>query len=312
MKIPPAPIPDGVLLVNKPEGCTSFSVVKKIKPWVAPLKVGHTGTLDPMATGLLPLCLGEATKLIPFLSSAPKRYLADIRLGTGTDTYDRDGQEVSRSPVPDLESALLLDCLNSFTGEIQQVPPMYSALRHRGKRMYELAREGIEVERRPRTITIERLVLTGWGPDWLELDVTCSPGTYIRSLAADIAEKLETVGHLAALTRTETDGWKVAQAHELENLRREQLSQIVIPLEAVLSRFERVDVDDVIGMRLQQGQRLSIAELRSLRVEPAKTNKIMWFRPIAGRPLILARLSPLGEDQIPKMEILRVLFPPAQ
>jgi tRNA pseudouridine55 synthase len=309
MKNTPAPTPDGVLLIDKPEGCTSFEVVKKIKPWVAPLKVGHTGTLDPMATGLLPLCLGEATKLVQFLSGAPKRYRAKVRLGTSTNTYDSQGQEVSRSPVPDLEESGILECLRSFTGQIQQIPPMYSALRHRGKRMYELAREGIEVERQPRTVTIEKLVLTDRGPDWLELDVTCSAGTYIRSLAADIAVKLDTVGHLAALTRTETDGWTINAAHELENLQKHLLPEVVIPLEVVLARFDRVDVDDQIGLRLQQGQRLSHALLQSLDLGSPRHKKIVWFRPPAGRPLVVAEVAGEPEGTELRMEILRVLLP---
>jgi len=303
MKSPPSSTQDGVLLVNKPEGCTSFDVVKKIKPWVAPLKVGHTGTLDPMATGLLPLCLGEATKLVQFLSGAPKRYLANVCLGMSTDTCDRDGQEVSRSPVPDLDNAEILECLDSFTGEIQQVPPMYSALRHRGKRMYELARKGIQVERQPRSVTIEKLILTDRGPDWLDLDVTCSAGTYIRSLATDIALKLGTVGHLAALTRMETDGWTIGESHKLEDLQREQLPQIVIPLEAVLARFDRVDVDDRIGLRLQQGQRLSTEELESLGLHLPKHRNIIWFRVPEARAHVLAELSSIG------MKIIRVLLP---
>jgi tRNA pseudouridine55 synthase len=305
MKTPSAPIPDGVLLIDKPEGYTSFEVVKEIKPWVAPLKVGHTGTLDPMATGLLPLCLGEATKLIQFLKTAPKRYRAKVSLGASTDTYDRDGRETSRSPVPDLDDQTILECLRAFTGEIQQVPPMYSALRHRGKRMYELAREGIEVERQPRTISISRLELTGKGPDWLELDVTCSAGTYIRSLAADIAAELKTVGHLADLTRLETDGWRLEAAHRLDDLQPDRLSGLVIPLESVLERFERVDVDDQVGLRLQQGQQLAAVELESLGVTAGGRKKIVWFRPTAGRPLILARVE--GGEL--KIRIQRVLLP---
>lgn len=309
MKRSPALIPHGVLLVNKPAGCTSFGVVKKIKPWVAPLKIGHTGTLDPIATGLLPLCLGEATKLVQFLSAAPKRYLARVSLGMETDTQDRAGREVSRSPVPDCDDSEILECLRSFTGEIQQVPPMYSALRHRGKRMYELARAGVKVERRPRTVTIERLVLTRRGPNWLELDVTCSAGTYIRSLAVDIAESLDTVGHLAALTRTETDGWTVGEAHQLDNLQREQLHQTVIPIESVLARFERVDVDDRVGLRLQQGRQLSSPEIESLGVSPPGDSKIVWFRAHAGNPLVLAKLSGEKKGRGIKMEIMRVLLP---
>ena len=305
MKNPPAPIPDGVLLIDKPEGLTSFEVIKRIKPWVAPLKVGHTGTLDPMATGLLPLCLGEATKLIQFLSTAPKRYRARVSLGTSTDTYDRDGQETCRSPVPDLDDAAVRECLRAFTGEIQQVPPMYSALRHRGKRMYELAREGIEVERQPRTISISRLELTGRGADWLELDVTCSAGTYIRSLAADIAAELKTAGHLDTLTRVETDGWELAAAHRLDELQQDRLPALVIQLESVLERFGRIDVDDQLGMRLQHGQHLDSKELLSLGVLPGEGKKIVWFRPTAGRPLILAEVG--GEQ--PRMEIQRVLLP---
>ncbi len=309
MKNSPSPIPHGVLLVNKPEGCTSFEVVKKIKPWAAPLKVGHTGTLDPMATGLLPLCLGEATKLVKFISGAPKRYLAKVRLGVSTDTYDREGREIARCPVPALGDSTILDCLESFTGEIRQIPPMYSALRHRGKRMYELARAGVEVERNPRQVHIARLLLTGRGPDWLDLDITCSAGTYVRSLAVDIAEKLGTQGHLASLNRTETDGWTVDQAHRLDSFDRERLPRMVIPLESVLSRFDRVEVDELVGRRLQQGQRLSSPELASLGIKPPEHEKVVWFRGTGGTPLILAELSSDKAGGETVMEILRVLLP---
>ena len=147
-------IQDGVLLTRKPKGLTSFDVVKKIKRHVRPMKVGHTGTLDPMATGLLPLTIGEATKLTPWLSSGDKRYLARIRLGSSTDTLDAEGKQLAQASVPSLNRKSIEKVLSNFMGQIEQIPPMYSALHHQGQRLYNLARQGIEVDRKPRNLFV--------------------------------------------------------------------------------------------------------------------------------------------------------------
>ncbi|MBN2495651.1 MAG: tRNA pseudouridine(55) synthase TruB [Deltaproteobacteria bacterium] len=298
----------GVLLTCKPDACTSFDVVKRLRRRLRPLKVGHTGTLDPMATGLLPLAIGEATKLTRFLQQDPKRYRARIRLGLATDTLDRQGRETARCPVPPFDLARLEEICARFRGPIEQVPPMYSALHFQGHRLHELARSGIEVERAPRRVHIHELAILDHGPDFIELDIFCSAGTYVRSLAIDIAGALGTAGHLESLCRTAASGWKLQAAHglsELESLDPPALEERIIPLLEVLERFERIDVDEDLGRRLASGQHPDWTLLTRLGVQ-ADSERLVWFHPPASRPLVLARLLP-GDD--PAIEILRVLHP---
>lgn len=304
--------PSGVLLVDKPSGCTSFDVVKRLKRRVKPSKIGHTGTLDPMATGLLPLCIGEATKLVPLLAEEDKRYRATVRLGLATTTLDREGAPTDRAPVPKLDQELVEARLGELTGEIQQVPPMYSAVRHRGRRMYELARAGITVERKPRAVQIHRLRLVGLEAERLELDVTCSSGTYIRTLAADLAAGLGTVGHLEALTRTACGGWTREGAVALENLvrcGRAALLEALLPLDQVLAPRPRVDIDAETAGKLAQGRHLSSAQLEALGVVAPRKSQVVWFRAPGGSPLVIARVEGGGRSGEAQMRILRVLMP---
>jgi len=302
-------VSDGALLVDKPRGMTSFDVVKKIKVWVHPLKVGHTGTLDPMAEGLLPLVIGEATKLSRFLSAEGKSYLAKVILGTATDTLDAEGKIVSSSIVPLLDDKDLRAALKNFEGDIRQLPPMYSAVHHQGRRLYELAREGKEVERRERSVRIDRLTLIDRGSDWLKLAVDCSSGTYIRSLANDIAVSLGTVGHLAELTRTASGTFKLSDAHKLSELRADSLSEKMIGLTEVLRRFTRVDAPAEIADRLAKGQCLGSETLAKL--IPASfhgDNKVCFISP-GGSPVILASVELDSAGRPASMKILRQLRP---
>jgi tRNA pseudouridine55 synthase len=299
------PVPDGALLVDKPEGSTSFEVVKQVKRWVRPKKVGHTGTLDPLATGLLPLLIGEATKLTRFLAEESKRYQATIQLGTATDTWDREGREVDHRAVPVLSESLVRECLGSMIGDISQLPPMFSALHHNGKRMYELAREGIEVERKPRTVRIESIDLVRLGTEEMEIDVLCGSGTYIRSLAVDIAERLGTVGHLKALRRTETSGWSVDLAVKLAETDKKSFGALVLPLETILERFLRVQVDGELSRQLGNGVNLgpdSLSSLISLSLQSVTT--ICFFLPEGG-PVVLARVESHPDGKPARMKILR-------
>ncbi len=299
---------DGVLLTSKPKGWTSFDVVRRIKSLVRPVKVGHTGTLDPMATGLLPLILGEATKLSRWLSGDAKRYRARVRLGVATDTLDADGEVVARADVPELDEASVERILQEFRGRIEQVPPMFSAVHHHGQRLYELARQGVEVERKVRQVEIFALELLRLGSDFLELDVTCSAGTYIRSLAHDIGDGLGTKAHLAALQRTEACGFLLESAVAVLDLDRAGVVERMLDLEQVLMRFTRIDVPVEIAMRLAQGSRLEEADLALLDVELARDERIVWFRPPQAAPIVLARLMPSGSS--PSVKILRVLRRP--
>jgi tRNA pseudouridine55 synthase len=202
----------GILLVDKPEGMTSAGVIRALKPRLGRAKVGHLGTLDPFASGLLPLCLGEATKVARWLLLEDKAYAGTIRLGTATDTLDRTGAVVRSAPVPQLDPARLAAVGTAFTGRRRQVPPMYSALKRDGVPLYELARRGVEVEREAREIEIARLELVLRGREHIEFRVDCSKGTYVRVLAAEVGEALGTVAHLEGLRRTRVGAFRVEEA----------------------------------------------------------------------------------------------------
>lgn len=301
-------VQDGVLLICKPAGCTSFEVVRKLKGLLPGRRIGHTGTLDPMATGLLPITIGEATKLSRFLSGSEKRYRARVRLGTATDTLNREGKVVAEAEVPALSTGVVEECLGHFRGHIEQVPPMHSALHHHGKRMYQLARAGLAVERKPRPVHISRLDLLACGAAVLEFDVTCSAGTYVRVLAADIAVRLGTVGHLESLERTEAGGFGLSQALELASLDHERARRAILPLEQVLERFPRIEVTEDMARQFGKGQRPTASDLAKLGVALPKDPAIVWFTPPGGSPIVLARLDPSAPPDSP-IEILRVLRP---
>jgi tRNA pseudouridine55 synthase len=191
----------GVLPVDKGAGLTSFQVVAHLRRVLRAPKIGHGGTLDPAATGLLPILVGEATKLTPYLVDLDKEYVATVRLGVTTDTQDLSGVVLETRPVPGLGAADVERKLLAFVGIVSQVPPMYSALHHEGRRLYELAREGVEVERRPREVTVHSIALESFALPDFTIRIRCGKGFYVRSLARDLARALGTVGHLSALRR---------------------------------------------------------------------------------------------------------------
>lgn len=202
----------GLLLVDKEEGITSAGVIRSLKGALGAAKVGHLGTLDPFASGLLPLCLGEATKVARYLLLEDKAYTGTIQLGVETDTLDRAGTPTARAPIPALDDACLREVAARFVGATLQVPPMYSALKRDGVPLYKLARRGESVERVPRAVEIRELVLQRVAEDRLAVAVACSKGTYVRVLAADVARALGTVGHLAELRRTRVGPFRVEDA----------------------------------------------------------------------------------------------------
>jgi tRNA pseudouridine55 synthase len=251
---------DGVLLLDKSLGLSSNHALQAARRLYRAEKAGHTGTLDPLATGLLPLCFGEATKFSGELLNADKRYVATVQLGVTTDTADAEGTVLERRPVTvgrsDVEAALA-----AFVGEIEQVPPMYSALKRDGKPLYEYARAGIDVERAPRRIHIYEMRLLDAGDDLTSgrfgFEVRCSKGTYVRTLAADIGERLGCGAHLAGLRRTGIGRLDVAQAHSiaiLDELTVDARDALLLPPESLLANLAEARLDAADAARIRHGQ----------------------------------------------------------
>ena len=246
---------DGVLLLDKPLGMSSNDALQKARRLFSAAKGGHTGTLDPLASGLLPLCFGEATKFSADLLDADKVYEADIQLGVTTDSGDAEGQVLATTAV-NLENAQILAVLARFTGDIRQVPPMHSALKRDGRPLYELARQGIEVEREARAVTIHRLELLAFAADRLQVRVACSKGTYIRVLAADIGNALGCGAHLAGLRRTGVGDLTLTGAVTLTQLAAmtevERLAYLQ-PVDALLQILPEVRLDGEAAQRFRHG-----------------------------------------------------------
>ncbi|MGB4468979.1 MAG: tRNA pseudouridine(55) synthase TruB [Azovibrio sp.] len=246
---------DGVLLLDKSEGMTSNAALQKARRLFSAAKGGHTGTLDPMATGLLPLCFGEATKFSADLLEADKTYEARVLLGSCTDTGDREGQVMRTAPVSCTETDVLA-MLPRFTGTILQVPPMYSALKREGRPLHELARQGVEVERQARPVTLHALELLACDLPLLRLRVRCSKGTYIRVLAEDLGQALGCGAHLVALRRTQVGPLRLEGAvtlAELESLEENQRLSRLRPVDSLLSTLPAIQVDPAGEARFSHG-----------------------------------------------------------
>lgn len=246
---------DGVLLLDKPLGLSSNDALQKARRLFSAAKGGHTGTLDPLATGLLPLCFGEATKFSADLLDADKTYEAEIRLGVTTDSGDAEGQIIATAPAA-VTAADVARVLPAFMGDILQVPPMHSALKRDGKPLYELARQGIVVERAARPVTVHAIEVLACSEDFLRLSVHCSKGTYIRVLAADIGAALGCGGHLVALRRTRVGPLDLAAAVTLEALNasgEDERARFLLPLDALLQNLPRVDLAPDDAQRFGHG-----------------------------------------------------------
>lgn len=253
---------DAVLLLDKPAGMSSHAAVRRAQRLYRARKAGHTGTLDPAATGLLPVCFGEATKFAQALIGADKTYEATIALGLTTTTGDLEGEVTSERPVS-ASRAEVERVLERFVGEIVQVPPMYSALKHGGRPLYRIARAGGEVPRAARTVVIHRLVLTGWEGSRFTVSVRCSKGTYIRVLAEDIGRALGCGAALAALRRTAVGPFGVRAAatfDALEAMHPEQREARLLPADALLEGLPRCDLDAARALRLRSGQPVEVPE----------------------------------------------------
>lgn len=251
---------DGILLIDKPQGITSNAALTRAKRTLGIKKAGHTGTLDPMASGLLVLCFGQATKVAGFLLDADKAYEAELRLGVTTDSEDAEGEVLETRTVPTYDAGRIENVLAEFRGSIDQIPPMHSALKHKGQRLYDLARKGETVKRPPRSVVIHELKLLDFDGETLRLAVRCSKGTYIRSLARDIGEALGCGAHLAGLRRTASAPFALADAVELEafeSLTREQARAVLMPPDRALEHLPALQLDHQQARRISQGQRLA-------------------------------------------------------
>lgn len=259
---------NGVLLLDKPTGITSNAALQRVKRLFNANKAGHTGSLDPLATGMLPLCLGEATKISSFLLSADKEYQASLKLGVKTDSADADGTIVQTRPVEAYTESRILEVLDSFLGPISQIPPMHSALKQNGQPLYKLAHQGIEVERKPRDVTIHSLKLLRFEGDKLDIEVRSSKGTYIRTLAEDIGEALGCGAHITMLRRTGVgplDGQKMYSLEALEAIAEESgmsaLDELLLPMESTLPDWPEVRLSEDASFYLCQGQSVFVPQM---------------------------------------------------
>lgn len=255
---------DGVLLLDKPVGPSSSAVLQAVKRLLNAQKAGHAGTLDPLASGLLLLLFGEATKFARYGLDAAKEYVADVRLGAATDTGDAEGAVIEQRPVA-VDESRLARALGSFRGELRQVPPMYSALKKDGQPLYALARTGQTVEREARRVTIHEIELMSRKVDLLRLRIRCSKGTYVRQLAADLGLALGTVAHLAALRRTAVAGLRLEHAVTLDELQAlGEASRLawLLPPERLLEHLPRADLDAALAERFRDGQQVRVEGVR--------------------------------------------------
>ncbi len=255
---------DGILNINKPAGMTSYAVVARVKRLSGERRVGHAGTLDPDATGVLPVCLGKATRIVEYIMGSPKTYLAGIELGTVTDTYDASGAVVRRADSSCVSQQLVETVLDSFRGTIRQTPPMHSAVKHGGRPLYYFARSGLDVKRKSRPVTIHRLELIEWQPPYFTLEVTCGKGTYVRSLAHDLGQTLGCGAHLKDLVRIRYGCFDIAEAVSLaeleESFSRGAWQRFVYPVDYPLRDFYSVVIDDVGEAAMKNGQPLLLED----------------------------------------------------
>jgi len=258
---------DGILILDKSAGVTSNGALQMAKGLFNANKAGHTGSLDPLATGLLPLCFGEATKFSQFLLDANKQYRARIKLGVTTDSGDADGNVIDEAPVPALDKVMLEAAASQFRGEIEQIPPMYSALKVNGQPLYKLARQGIEIERKARPVTIFKLEVEEFSADELVLNITCSKGTYVRTLAEDLGKVLGCGAHVVGLRRLASGPFNLDQAMTLEELEAlvqaqgfDGLDQRLLPVADIVSDWPALEVPDFTAIFFKQGQAVQIAK----------------------------------------------------
>lgn len=257
----------GILLLDKPQGLTSNKALQLVKRLFNAQKAGHTGSLDPIATGMLPICFGEATKVSGFLLDADKSYTAVCQLGTTTTSGDADGEILQQRPVTDISKERITTVLEQFIGEISQTPPMHSAIKQNGVPLYKLAHQGLEVEREARTVHIHKLEMVRFEHGLLEMEVHCSKGTYIRTLAEDIGSVLGCGAHIVELRRTQVgpfieELWTLEQLNSLVETGLEAIDQVLQPIEKALEPFPGINLSKDATYYLQKGQAVFVPQLK--------------------------------------------------
>lgn len=307
---------DGVLIIDKPSGRTSHDVVRDVKRLLGVKKVGHAGTLDPLATGVLAVCVGEATKLSRFLLHDDKEYRATMLLGVRTDTLDREGEEIDRQE-PHLQEREIREAVEGFVGRIEQRAPKYSAVKFRGKPLYKWTRQGVEVEPPLRRVTVHRISVEEIRMPYVTFDVSCSKGTYIRSLCADIGDRLGCGGCLFDLRRTRSGPFSQEDAVSLEGLsdgeRRAVFQEKMIPLAEMLPGVDAIIVDPDTADRIRKGYQPDCGILRDQKTPLPKRGDLIKFTTDDGRIVAVAQMSCAPEDLSlmsdgqRAVEILRVL-----
>jgi tRNA pseudouridine55 synthase len=276
----------GLLNINKPQGITSHDVVARVRKLAGQRKVGHAGTLDPMATGVLLVFLGQATRLIEYVMGSRKQYRATICFGTSTDTLDAEGEIIATTDATHLTETQLRQLLPKFVGDIEQIPPIYSAIKKDGRPLYKLARAGQSVDVPPRQVTIDSLTWVLWEPPHLTVDVVCSAGTYIRSLARDLGDAVDTGAHLTQLIRTASGVWTLDDAITLEELEQSsKWNTYLHPLDQAITHLPRVNLTEAEATDVGFGRRIKID---SLNKKPA--------RAYAPNGEFLAILTPVDSD----------------
>ncbi|WP_291731852.1 tRNA pseudouridine(55) synthase TruB [Clostridium sp.] len=248
---------NGVLNIFKPKGMSSFDAVRVVKKVAGTGKVGHTGTLDPEATGVLPICIGRATKIIDYIMDSEKVYEVTLKLGIRTTTYDLEGEVLEERDPSHLTEEEILNAINSFKGEYSQIPPMYSALKQNGVRLYELARKGIEVERKGRLVNIYNLEDIKINNPYISMKVTCSKGTYIRSLCYDIGEKLGVFATMTQLNRAKTSVFSQEKSININELTKENINDYILSMEEALEKYDKIIVNKKYVKLLVNGVRVA-------------------------------------------------------
>ncbi|MEK9659912.1 MAG: tRNA pseudouridine(55) synthase TruB [Chloroflexota bacterium] len=253
-------IANGIIPLNKPGGITSMDVVRAVKRLTGVRRVGHAGTLDPIATGVLPVCLGQGTRLMERLVDGGKRYRGEVTLGSATDTYDAAGQQTVTGSFAHVTREQVEAALAPYHGTVLQRPPMYSALKHEGQRLYELARAGVEVEREPREVVVHAITLEAFAPPVLRIEVRCGRGFYMRTLAHELGEALGVPAHLSALERTEAGPFALAQTVMLEDLEAsgEAWREHLLPPDAAVDEVQAATVEPAAERHLRNGQPVSL------------------------------------------------------
>ncbi len=274
---------DGIVVVNKPYGATSHQVVQSVRRTVPPVKAGHSGTLDPIATGVLPVCLGRATRIVEYIIDHPKTYRAAVTLGKTTDTEDSAGRITGFSQVPGLDREQVEEILAGFKGKIEQLPPLYSAVKYRGKPLYRWTRSGKEVPRKPRLAEIYRIELLEYNHDrepQLVFDVVCSKGTYIRTLAVDLGKAIGCGGHLSSLVRLAVGPFVLENAFSMDQIaelsNRGRLDEIVEPMDTALRLMPALYLEEELINALKNGQSIYLEDRESL--DPPKINNGLSYK----------------------------------